>query len=349
MTLPEMAFEEEYWSPVAVLAWIVTRSRRFAAELNRLPFAAAEGRLWQLQRENHSLYAGGLSCGLAALRQEAERGSLSGSPWQFLYASDGALRNVDVQEFASMAISFRAEEVRQIWPEWPAARAWRMANAHPCRPPRGSSKIWIRSLFVGENIPFADVTSVLAFGQAKMAVGLSDLEERTEELRAGLAITRAAAEGLVKFTGVPCERLANPPHLLRRTGLRIPIGPEVLCDLGPVPYGGRDWLGPRRFAEDYAEIGHAPQSVSFYEVTVERSSLVRWFLALSTKAPRLCEAEVRNFIFSEKTKNSSIGIGAIEQMVKSKDPLFPREMVRQFAREIGIEGKRGRPRKNSAG
>ena len=50
----------------------------------------------------------------------------------------------------------------------------------------------------------------------------------------------------------------------------------------------------------------------------------------------------------EKAQDASIGIGTIEQMVKAKDPLYPREAVRRLAREIGIAGKRGRRRKNSS-
>ena len=96
-------------------------------------------------------------------------------------------------------------------------------------------------------------------------------------------------------------------------------------------------------------VSKPPQSVRFYEVRIERTSLLRWSSTLSTKAAGLSEAEGRNLILGEKAKDPSIGIGTIEQMVKAKDPLFPRELVRGFAREIGIAGKRGRRRKNSGG
>ncbi len=345
----ESADIEERWSPVAVLTWIVTRSKRFVAELDGLGFATADARLWQLQSKNHSPDRMTLANALFAFRQELESGSIRPCERPGSLATDGMLLVAKIDELALMDISFRAEEVQQIWPRWPAARAWAMANAYPWQPPRGSAKLCIRSLSVGEYIPFAEAADVLAFGQTKMAVGLSDLEERAALLRAGLAITRAAAEGQVMLIGVSCERLPAAPHLLRKTGPRIAIGPEVLGDLAPVPYGGRDWLGPRHFAESYAECGHAPQSVRFYEVRIERTSLARWLSALSTKAPGLSEAEVKNLILSEKAKDASIGIGTIEQMVKAKDPLFPRQAVRRFAREIGVEGKRGRRRKNSAG
>jgi hypothetical protein len=65
------------------------------------------------------------------------------------------------------------------------------------------------------------------------------------------------------------------------------------------------------------------------------------------QGPGLSEAEVKN-LSARKLKTQRFGIGTIEQMVKAKDPLYPREAVRRLAREIGIAGKRGRRRKNSA-
>jgi hypothetical protein len=56
----------------------------------------------------------------------------------------------------------------------------------------------------------------------------------------------------------------------------IVIGSETLPDLIPVPFGGRDWLGPCRYADEFAEIGHAPHSVSFCDVRVERATLRKW-------------------------------------------------------------------------
>jgi hypothetical protein len=147
--------------------------------------------------------------------------------------------------------------------------------------------------------------------------------------------------------GTPCERLVTHPHRLRRTGHRITIGSATLPDLIPVPFGGRDWLGPRLYADEYAEIGHAPQSVSFCEVMVDRQSLLGWLTTVSTKAPQLREADVTKLVLGEKM-NPSVSIAKIVKMVQAKDPLFPREQIREIARKSGVEGKRGRPPKNSA-
>jgi hypothetical protein len=40
--------------------------------------------------------------------------------------------------------------------------------------------------------PFADVVALVAFGPAKMAIGLSDIDEHAAQLRAGIAIMNAA-------------------------------------------------------------------------------------------------------------------------------------------------------------
>jgi transposase len=50
---------------------------------------------------------------------------------------------------------------------------------------------------------------------------------------------------------------------LRQTGHRIAIESETSHDLIPVPFGGRDWLGPRRYADEYAEIGHSRTNQHF--------------------------------------------------------------------------------------
>src|ERR1700732_379953 len=168
------------------------------------------------------------------------------------------------------------------------------------------------------------------------------------QLRAGIAIINAAIESRIKLAGTPCERLQTHPHLLRQIGHRIAIGSETLHDLIPVPFGGRDWLGPRRYADEYAETGHAPHSVSFCGVMVERTSLPKWLTTTSIKAPGFREADVTKLVLSEKEKNPSVSIDKIVKLVQAKDPLFPRERIREIAHKMRVEGTRGRPRKNSA-
>jgi hypothetical protein len=332
---------EERWSPVQVLLWIATRSRRFMDALEGVPLIHLEARLGRVQRENHSPYPLTLSDALREFRQEVERGSIGGRG-TFRRERDGTLPKFNMPEFSLMEISFPSTDVLRTWPDWPATLAWKAAKARPWQAPVAVSRAWMRSLPPGEYVPLADVVDLLAFGPTKMAIGLSQIDEHTARLRAGIAIINAAIEGKVALAGTPCERLLTHPHLLRQTGHRIVIESEALDDAAPVLFGGRDWLGPRRYAEEHAESGHAPQSVSFCDVRIERGSLLKWLSALATRAPGLSEAEVRDLIRGEKTKDSSIGIGKIVQMVKSKDPLFPRDSVRKIARAMGIMGRRGK-------
>src|SRR3984893_14333556 len=298
MNLQEASLEEDQWSPVQVLIWIATRSRRFMYALRGLPLSFAENRLWRLQSENHSPHPMNLSNALLAFREEVERGRIGGRDWKFPRAKDGTICMFNVNEFALMDISFRAADVRRTRPDWPPPLA----------------------------------VDLVAFGPAKVAIGLSDIDEHAAQLRAGIAIINAAIEDKIKLAGTPCERWHNQAHLLRQTGHRIAIGSETLQDLIPVPFGSRDWLGPRRYADEYAECGHAPHSVSFCGVMVERTPLLKWLTTASIKAPGLREADVTELILSEKGKNPSVSIDKIVKLVQSKDPLFPRERIREIAR-----------------
>jgi hypothetical protein len=195
---------------------------------------------------------------LQLLHHELEQGSLYPAAGEVPRAGDGTLSMFSIDEFLHMEIWFRPAEVVRTWLDWPLTEAWKAAKARPWQPPRGISKGWIRSLPPELYLLFGDVVDLLAFGPARLSIGLADLEERTARLDAGLALVGAASEGHVKLTGMPCGRNYPEAHILRHLGPRMPIEPEKLRDLVPVPFGGGDWLGPRRYAEDCAAMGHAP-------------------------------------------------------------------------------------------
>jgi hypothetical protein len=81
-------------------------------------------------------------------------------------------------------------------------------------------------------------------------------------------------------------------------------------------------------ADEFAEIGHAPQSVSFCEVMVDRQSLLGWLTTVSTKAPQLREADVTKLVLAEKEKNGSVGIAKIVTLVQAKDPVGTKNLIR---------------------
>jgi hypothetical protein len=315
--------------------------------LEGVPLIHFEERLGRLQRENHAPHPVTLSNALQEFRQEIERRTLCGSASEFPLANDGTLAMSSAHDFVRNDASFRAADVMRTWPKWPPALAWNAAKAPPWQPRSGIPKGWIRKLSAADYLPFAEVVKLLVFGPAMMAIGLPRVEEEAERLRAGIAIVDAAGNSEIKLVGTPCERWETQPHLLRQLGPRMRIEPNTLRELASVPFGDHNWLGPRRYAEKYAEMGHAPQSVSFYEVMAERSSLLKWLGSRATQAPRLSETAVRDLILSEKTKDSSLTICASEQLVKTKDPLFPRDTIREIARTVAVMGRRGRRRKSA--
>jgi CheY-like chemotaxis protein len=154
--------------------------------LSGLPLFFAEDRLWRLQRENHSPHPMNLSNALLAFREEVERGRIDGLEWKFPRAKDGTICMFNVNEFALMNISFRVADVLRTWPDWPPTLAWNAAKTRPWQAPRGISKVWIRSLPAGDYLPFADVVDLVAFGRAKMAIGLSDIDEHAADKCAAL-------------------------------------------------------------------------------------------------------------------------------------------------------------------
>jgi hypothetical protein len=131
MSLQAAPVEEDRWSPVEVLIWIATRSRRFMDALKGLPLSSVEDRLWRLQRESHSPHPLSLSGALLALREEAKRGHIPGLDKTFPRESNGTIGMLKVHDFARLDISFWAADVLRTWPGWPPALAWDAAKTRP--------------------------------------------------------------------------------------------------------------------------------------------------------------------------------------------------------------------------
>jgi hypothetical protein len=128
---------------------------------------------------------------------------------------------------------------------------------------------------------------LLAFGPDRLPLGISSIEEMAARYRAGRALVEAAQSGKVTLCGRSASRLPHHPSGLRHLSDLSKIDPESCAGLTPAIDGARDWLGPMRFADEYAERGRSSESVSFCRVMVHRESLGRWLTELSGKpAPR---------------------------------------------------------------
>ena len=60
------------------------------------------------------------------------------------------------------------------------------------------------------------------------------------------------------------------------------------------------------------------------------------------------DADVLALVLREKETNPFVGIDEIVKAVRAQDALLTRENVREIARDAGVKGRRGRPKKNSA-
>jgi hypothetical protein len=125
---------------------------------------------------------------------------------------------------------------------------------------------------------------LLAFGRDRLPIGLSNLEQHAARLKAGLALTLAGKETKVTLCGQATFRLPKFPGGIAPVAMLRKIEPKELADMTLVVDGARDWLGPKRFANEYPEIGQGKDSVSFAGVTVHRESFRRWLVELSGKA-----------------------------------------------------------------
>jgi hypothetical protein len=124
-------------------------------------------------------------------------------------------------------------------------------------------------------VSLSDAVDLLAFGRDRLPIGLSNIAEHAARLSAGLALMRAGKEAKVTLCGNATFRLPEFPGGISPVAMLRKIEPTELADMTLVVDGARDWLGPKRFADEYPEIGQGTNSVSFVGVTVHRESLRR--------------------------------------------------------------------------
>lgn len=184
-------------------------------------------------------------------------------------------------------VTFARDDVLRLWPDWDCFAAWKHAKAQIWTSPPDLSPDSLNNLPPGQYVSIADVVALLAFGPDLVPIGLKVIEESAARYRAGLALIDVAREAKVTFFGQATFRLPHyPGGLAPVTGL-MKIEPEFLRDMTLVIDGARDWIGPRRFADEFPEQGQATESVTFVGVVVHRESLRRWLADLAGRpAPK---------------------------------------------------------------
>jgi hypothetical protein len=129
------------------------------------------------------------------------------------------------------------------------------------RPTKDLSPDWLKYLPPGQYISLSDVIALLAFGPDLLPIGLNNIEENAARFRAGLALMIAAKESKVTLCGHGTFRLPEFPGGIAPVAMLGKIEPKELADMTLVVDGARDWLGPKRFANEYPEIGQGKDSV----------------------------------------------------------------------------------------
>jgi hypothetical protein len=179
--------------------------------------------------------------------------------------------------------SFARHDLLALWPEWHWFTAWKQAKSLPWSPPKVFSLDWLNRFASEQYVPIAEVVNFLAFGAGLMPVGVDPFEAHVMRLRAGLAVFSAAAKDKVAIFGFATGRLPRFPGGLVPFGTFWKIEPADLADMTLVIDGSPDWIGPRKFADEFPERGHALESVKFAGAAVHRASLSRWLGELSNK------------------------------------------------------------------
>lgn len=183
-------------------------------------------------------------------------------------------------------VAFQREDVMRTWPESGFFSAWKKAKAKAKTTtwvaPSDLSPTIVDRLSSGNHVGLGDAVDLLAFGADMKPVGLDDLEARAQRLCAGLALMNAATSGEVEIYGHATYRMPDfPPYGIAPMARLWKIDRDVLGGSTLVIDGARDWLGPRRFADEYPEVGIAPESVTHAGVSVHKASFRDWIAKIA--------------------------------------------------------------------
>jgi hypothetical protein len=180
-------------------------------------------------------------------------------------------------------VTFARDDVLRLWRDWDCFAAWKQAKAQIWKRPRDISPERLNKLPPGQYVSIADVVALLAFGPDPKPIGPNSIEENAARFRAGLALIDAARDAKVTLCGqASYGRPLLHDGMMAVTGL-MKIEPEFLVDTTLVIDGDPDWIGPRRFADEFPERGQAHDSVTFVSVVVHTESLRRWVATLAAK------------------------------------------------------------------
>jgi hypothetical protein len=174
----------------------------------------------------------------------------------------------------------------RVWTDLPCFAAWKAAKSEEWCAPADLSPDCLTALPPSQYVSLVEIVDMLAFGAAGRPIGLDALGEQAARFRAGLAVLSAARKGEVSLIGRAGFRLPHVPGGMGPVTALMKVEWEHLEPKTLVIDGGRDWIGPTKYADEYPEHGQAPESVTFVDVAAHRDSLRRWLTGLSIVPPQ---------------------------------------------------------------
>jgi hypothetical protein len=324
----------QVWKPLQLLVWIASRDKSLADRFNGIHFVEdAEGAVMLSRGENSPNQMSMAEAFSEVLRRYNSLTPLKGE-WV-------GVRYCNIYDFNVLQLLVSPDEAMRLWPSHWEVRALRLALDRPWRKPTRSAATWARQLPNRGLIPLVQVLDVVASRESRGSIELVD--EQAVLFSVCICILEAAAKSRIRLFGTPCRRSIKTPHRLEQAESRIEIEAPVAATLSPVLDGDSDWLGPSEYARTFELNGHAPGSVSFSRVVVDRKSLLSW---LSEHPKRtLSEREVEEKIRAAQRERTDLSIGEIVRKIRTEDPYWPRDQIAAIAKRNGVFGQRGRPKK----
>jgi hypothetical protein len=336
----------EVWDPLQLIVWIASRNISLAGRCNANYFVEDVERAVILSRGEHPPNPISAEEALSEVRRHYRSLIPLKGNWPEKEPNSkepNFLEYCNIHEFKRFPLLFSPADVMRLWPSHREVRAFSLALARQWRKPARSRATWAKQLSNGELLPLGQILdAVVSRGRS----GPNDLvEEQAARLNSCIGILKAAARSRIRIYGTPCRRSIKTPRELEEADSRIEIEAPVAATLSPVLDGESDWLGPLEYALNFERDGHAPESVRFCRVVVDRKSLLNWLSEPSDA--ELSENQVAEMIRAAQRDTPGLGIDKIVPQIQKLDRYWTRDAIRMVAKNSDRVGRRGRPKKSA--
>jgi hypothetical protein len=329
----------EAWKPLQVLVWIASRDSALTQRFNGVHFVEDAECAVILSRGQYCPNPISMAEAFSELRRR--HSFLAPLQGNWLGREFGSIENCNIFDFNIYDMLFSPGDVMRLWPTHRSVRALHLAIDRPLRRPAKSAASWAKQLPNRELLTLGQVLDAVVLREG---FGSNDLvDEQAAQFSACFWVLAAAASGKIRLYGAPCRRSIESPQRLEEAESRIEIEAPVAATLSPVLDGERDWLGPSEYAHSFELNGHAPSSVRFCRVVVDRKSLLECLSKPLT--PKLSDLQIAEELRVIQRAHPGMGIDKMALEIKKRYPSLKPIAIRVVAKDCGIEGRRGRPKK----